>query len=650
MSIRYSHLLSPLRIGNVVLKNRMLYPNASVHFLQGPENFPAEGFMTHVTNLAKNGAAMITIGEWANPNQRKVGAADSIRMQSFDLTDPSVHNYLCHLADDVHFYGSKLCLHAMIMPPAGYCFSADGEPMGPFGGGGGEELTPEKMDEMIDTFIEKLKMYQGFGYNAVNLMPAMYFSPRFNKRKDEYGGSVENRARFPLYLCQRIKEELGQDFLIEALLPGEQRDGYTLDDVVAFAKLAEGKVDILQLREVDMVLSHPTGFTFKEGYHKCIEYTEAVKKSGAKVIAEAIGGFQDLDEIEGYIASGKADVIGMARAFLCDPEYGRKAYEGRGEDVVPCLWCNKCHGTMRPPWLTFCSVNPLLGIEHKVGRLVETPGPSKKVAIIGGGPAGMEAAIVAAQRGHQVTLYEQNDYLGGQLMHGDYSSFKWPIKKFKEYLIHQLDKLGVEVKLGTQATPAMIRSGGFDAVIAATGAEPNIPDIPGISESKVWNFLEVYGREQELGKNVVVIGGSETGTETGMYLAENGHNVTVLTRQDKIAQDASPLHYITMAWVSVENGREVHRAAWEKLDNFHGITQATTTAIAEGRVTYRDADSNEKTIEADSIVVCGGMNPRQAEAVSFADVADRFFIIGDCDSVGNIQRCTRSAYAVATQL
>jgi len=653
MSLRYKHLLSPLQIGNVVLKNRTLYPNASPHFLQGPETFPAEGFMTFYTNLAKNGAAVITLAEWANPNQRKVGAADSLRMQSFDMNDPSVHNYFSQLADDIHFFGSKIIVSAMMSMPAGYRFSAGGPsfPMGPMGGGPAEELPVEKFEETIATFIEKLKMYQSFGYDGVSLGVGMYLSPGFNRRKDQYGGSFENRARFPLLVCQKIKEELGEDFLIEAVMAGEQHNGYTLEDTVAFARMAEGKIDILQLREADVTLSHPTGFTFKPGQHKSILYTETVKKSGVKVIVEAIGGFQDLDEIEGYIAVGKTDMIGMARAFMADPEYIQKAYEGRGEDVVPCLWCNKCHGTMSAPWLSFCSVNPLMGNEHKLHRLVQPTGSPKKVAVIGGGPAGMEAAIIAARRGHKVTLFEKNDYLGGQLLHGDYSSFKWPIKRFKEYLIRQLGKTGVEVKLGVRATPEMIRSGGFDVVIAATGAEQNIPDIEGITSVKTWNCVDVYGREKELGKRVVIIGGSEMGVETAMYLAENGHDVTILTRQETLAHDASPIHYITMAWVTYdENGREIHHPAWERYSNLKGITRATTTAIEEGKVIYMDAEGNKHTIETDSIVLCTGMRPRQKEALSFAGTADRFFLIGDCSSVGNIQRCMRSAYGAATQI
>lgn len=170
----------------------------------------------------------------------------------------------------------------------------------------------------------------------------------------------------------------------------------------------------------------------------------------------------------------------------------------------------------------------------------------------------MKAAIVAAERGHDVTLFEKTDYLGGQLIHSDYSSFKWPLRDFKNYLIHRMGQVGVKVLMNTEATPQKLSAGGFDAVLAATGATPNVPNIEGLRdengsvkpEYKV--CLDVYGHEKELGHHVVCIGGSETAIETAMYLAENGHDVTLLTRQDELAKDASHLHYITMAWIKTE--------------------------------------------------------------------------------------------------
>ncbi|NTV91395.1 MAG: FAD-dependent oxidoreductase, partial [Clostridiales bacterium] len=549
MSKKFRQLLSPIMIGNVIIKNRMMYPNASPHFLQGPETYPAEGFRAFMADLAKNGAAIITLAEWNNPHQRVSPIEDGKRMQSFDLNDPSVHNYFSQMANEIHFFGSKLLVGADVDMPTGYTLNG-GPAFGPPVPGAPKENKPlpkEMMPEVIGKFIEKLKMYRSFGYDGVAMRVdhVMALSPF--SRKDEFGGSVENRTRFIRMVFSRVKAEMGNDFILEACVAGEQphgygghNSGYTLGDGIQFAKLCDGVVDILQVRESDVTRSHPTGYTFKKGEHRNIEYCRAMKAAGVKrTLLEPIGGYQDPDELESYLESGACDMFGMARAFMCDPEYGKKLYEGRGEDIVPCLWCNKCHGTVLEtpdPWLSVCSVNPKLGIGHKLDRLVSAPEKSSKVAVIGGGPAGMKAAIVAAERGHDVTLFEMTDTLGGQLVHGDHFQFKWPVGEYKNYLIRRLGQVGVHVVMNTAPAPGELDAADFDVVFAATGAAPAVPDcIDGLTEPDgklkpaYRTCFETFGKEKELGKRVIIIGGSETGVETAMYLCDNGHEVTVLT-------------------------------------------------------------------------------------------------------------------------
>ncbi|MBR1781052.1 MAG: FAD-dependent oxidoreductase [Oscillospiraceae bacterium] len=668
MSKRYAALLSPLRIGNTVLKNRTVFPNASPHFLQGPEDFPAEGYLGFYSALARNGAAIVTLAEWDHPHPRKGKGADFGHMQYFDTENAAVENYICQLADEIHFFGSKLILSTDLKFPQG--FSQHGGFLHIPGGGEGIKVDPlpaERMGEVIDEFVARVKHYRDLGYDGVTMRVDSILIPHENERTDAYGGSVENRTRLVLDAYREIKRVLGPSFITEVQCHGEQPMGYTgenpigytIEDTIEFARLAEGVVDIIQLREKDMCISHPTGYTFQKGEHPCIGYSVALKEAGCRILTEPIGGFQDPEEINAYIASGKCDLIGMARAFFSNPHYGELLEAGRGEDITPCLWCNKCHGTIlttdQPdPWLSVCSVNPHFGIEHKEHRLLTRPGAPKKVAVIGGGPVGMRAAIMAAERGHQVTLFEKTDYLGGQLRHAESFSFKWPLRDFKNWEVRQLDKLGVEIRMNTAPAPEALRAEGFDTVIAATGSKANLPgSIEGLRDESgtpvARTCHDIFGKEAELGHHVIICGASETGIETAMYLAQNGHEVTLLTRQREIGHDCSKLHYITMAWVKPNNdgsGRGHMAPAWEKYEDvLHGITEVTTKSVCGSTVTYVDREGVEHTITGDDVIICGGTSAQVDEAMRYADAADQFLMVGDCNGTRNLQRGMRDALA-----
>jgi len=378
------------------------------------------------------------------------------------------------------------------------------------------------------------------------------------------------------------------------------------------------------------------GYNSKKGKPLTIRYAEALKKSGTKITVAPIGGYQDLDLNEQFIASGKADMIAMARAFITDPEYGRKAYEGRGEDVVPCILCNKCQGNALTPNLDVCSVNPVIGLENKVSKMISPPASARKVAVIGGGPAGMKAALTAAERGHKVTIFEKSDTLGGLLKHTDFASFQWPLKDYKDYLIRQVKQKGINVQLKITATPEMIKAKKYDAVVVAMGAEPVMPNIPGTNGSNVFKAVDVFGNEKALGKNVVIIGGELIGTETGMYLAETGHNVTVLASGKELIKS---------------EGMHQDIDSYLDMKNFSFVTEATARSISEGKVTYVDGKGTEKSVQADSVVIYAGFKPRQDEALKFSGSAVKFFYIGECFAVGGMVRaCTRTAFAAASQI
>ncbi len=664
MSHSFEHLLSPIVIRGHVLKNRMISSSCLPHFLQGPEIFPSESIISFVENIARAGSALVTIPDRFN-NTRHMPMEDIKRGPCWDPTDPSVDNYLSAMVEAVHFQGSLISAqlskfqsiphdvgvyeHMGVYRPQMMLDLDDpgpGVPVseGPFAPAPIKAMNREQMDAVIDEISSRCAYYKSVGFDAVCLhfaynynVLACFLSSETNRRTDEYGGSVANRARFPLEIVDAIRKTCGEGFIIELQVSG---DCMPEDEFIEFARLCEGRADILQLRLNDMDNSHATSYNYNgSDIPPTLKFAEAAKKAGVKILTAPNGGFHDPEMNERFIAEGKTDLISAARPFICDGDYGRKIIEERTDTILPCLHCNKCHEHVHGSFISSCAVNPEVGLAHRLDRMIEPAHGGRKIAVIGAGPAGMRAALLLAERGNSVTLYEKSAVPGGQLTHADYPEFKWALREYKDrliYLIGMNDR--IKLLLNTEATPEMIAAEGFDAVVTAVGAKAKIPAISGIDSTRVYTPLEVYGREHELGRRVVVIGGSETGTETGMYLAEAGHEVTVLTRNAHLAENAWCVHAYALL-----------RRRWLSENGFTGITGAVTTSVADGVVRYSDA-AGDHEIECDSIVVSGGVEPLTGEALAFSSCARYFFNIGDSNTPGNVRSCNRMALAAAAKL
>jgi len=647
--------LEYLKIGNFILKNRMECTNSLPYYLQGPEKYPSESVLTHYINKAQNGAAIVTvrgINCYGIEQMRgKMMFEERVsHYPAFDIFEPSGQNYLVQLTEAIHYYNAIPAMSLIFLGPAKFPLVETHQGKNTLrwidSHDAVEAFTYEELSEIADSYAQQAKMINGLGFDMLSIhmayrgpLVSKFLSPLTNHRNDEFGGSLENRARFPLMILERVKKAIGNKMLIELVVSGEEPEGgYTLDDLVKFLKMSEPYVDIVQPRAGEIDPAHPIGYTLEPT--PFLRYAEYVKKSGVDMKVSAIGGFQDVEQSEEALSSGKVDIIGMARAWLSNPNYGRLVQSGNSEDVVPCIRCNKCHGRGNTdPHASVCSVNPLIGLEHHAFQLGTPPVKKKSVAIIGGGPGGMKAAMDLFDRGHEVTLFEKSDALGGNIKHSDIVPFKWPLRSLKDYFIRQVAKRDIKVFLNTDATPKMLCEMGFDAVVSALGSVPVIPPIPGAKAKNVMTALEAFDSADSVGKKVVVIGGGEVGIEVGIFLAQKGVDATVLEMRDTLAADSPVQHY-----------RSMMVKAWETQEHFSSVVNACCTGIDSDGVRYADKDGIEHKIECDTVVLSAGMKAMTDEALTFEKCANEFYIIGDCRQPGNIQTTIRSAYATASTI
>lgn len=641
----YPNLLSPIKIGNVVFKNRLFSSPSMPHYHQEAGPFTGENLIAHFAGRAKGGAALVTC------SGTKIYPKSDItdHFIQLDINDPQVHVFLSQMVDAIHLYGAKASIILDSPKREGYDVVA-GIPSHSVAGDDsksslGKEMPAEWIYDIAEEYADQCEIFKHCGFDMVffhgsyqQFLPARFLTPQLNKRTDELGGPIENRAKFALAVLRAIKKRCGRDFLIEMSLTPEEPNGLTMEDAAKFIDMAKDDLDIVQIRYNHIDTSVPMGFHDDPTPWRDMarRFHAMIKKTG--VVLDTVGGYLDPDVCETVIREDEADVVSLARGWMSNPDYGTLLYEERPDDIIPCIRCNKCHvSSHADPYLSVCSVNPFLGYEARLDWMIRPAERKKKVAVVGGGPGGMKTALALEQRGHSVTLYEATDKLGGLLKHADHCKFKWPIRQYKDWLIYQLGKHSVNIRLNTFATPELLRKEGYDEVIVAVGSSPIIPKgIPGSESEIVMTAIDSYYNEDKVGGNVVIIGGGEIGAETGLHFAQKGRNVTVIEMQGKLAADATPIHY-----------RSLFEMEWEKEENFHYVLNATCSGIDPDGVRYVDADGAERKLPADTVILSVGMRPNSDEALALYDPSYVVRMVGDCVKGGNIQKVTRGAVGAA---
>lgn len=633
----YPYSLTPARIGGVLFKNRIVSAPSTMHSLSNGELYPSEDAISFFESRARAGVGMVTVAGLKTGKD----VTDDGQNTAWDVNQPNHRNKLMELVERVHFYGAKISMELIGIFPEGYTVS-DGCSI--MGWAQGHEITREAMENFKEEWAQAAADLVDCGFDAIlihsghSVPLAQFLSPLTNKRTDEYGGSTENRCRYLIEILDAIRARVGKKLLIEVRISGSEFEegGIDLEEGIRIGELIQDHLDILQVsggmhNPKWMTWVHPCGF---RPPMPNIYLAEAFKKSGRiHVPIVTLGAVESLDAAEEILREGKADLVTMARSLIADPELIHKAQAGHGEDVIPCIKCMRCHDSTVYGHHFQCAVNPEAGLEACLSKLVKAPGPSKKVAVIGGGPAGMKAACTASDRGHQVTLFEQSDTLGGALKFADYVSFKYPLAGYKNWLVKQVEKRPIDVKLNTKATPDMVK--GFDAVLVAVGATPLILPVPGVDSAKV--ATSVYGSEDKLGGNVIIIGGGQVGCETALHLVKLGKTVTVLEMQSALAPDASKTH------------RDELMVEIEKEPGFVTLTGARCVSVTATSVTFVK-DGKEQTILADDVILAAGMKAKADEADSFIGAAPEFAEIGDCVRARTVEWATKDAYYAAVNL
>ncbi len=663
MGTKYPHVFSPIRIRGVDYRNRIELAPPSLN-LCSPDHLVTDAFVDLNRSIACGGASIITVGnvmvdisECANEERQLDLSSDDciMNLSQFALM---CEGFGAHASLEIN-HGGKDSQFALTGKPA-YApssYYSSWELMSAKRMGREPVKTIEMGVEHIHQTVEKYAQATLRAKKAgmrmamihcghANLI-SQFSSPLYNHRTDEYGGSLENRARFTIEVLDRVRELCGEDFVIEARVSADEikPGGMGYEETLKYIAMIKDKIDILHVSagvhgEIEYMKYWWQNYMMDREFN--VHYAASIKKEFPDLLINTVGSIMNIERAEEIIASGKADFVSMCRPLLADPEMPRKYAEGREDDHRPCLRCQRC--APQPHRIIFCSVNPFLGREREfpLGRVQKAP-QKRRVAVVGGGPGGITAAQILCDRGHDVTLYEKRERLGGQLNYAALPTFKQDVADYLKYLVCQANKCGAKVLLNTEATPELLEKENYDAVIVAIGAEPIVPRLPGIDLPHVVWAPEADAGEKPCGQKVVIVGAGAVGIEAAIDLKKEGRDVTVIELLDNYASLLKSASGGAAEFFTIMKELELDVRLGHKL-----------LEVTPDEVVCENVKTGEQVrIPADSVLLAMGVKPKWAEAdrLRLAAPGTNAFLIGDCLYVGdNIKGATSGALSAAAYL
>ena len=622
----FQHIFQPIQIGPLTVRNRIEVSPAEP-MLCTRDGLVTDEFVAFTAAMARGGAGIVTVGD--SPINQAYADENHFVV---NLADPFVVHGLFKVAEAIHRYGAvasiELNLRAEYLPA---------------------DLTKEEVRGLIKDFADAAERCKKAGFDMVMLhgghghTVSQFYSTFFNKRTDEYGAdTMENRCRFALELIDAVRERIGPEMAIEWRISGDELlkapEGMGLEEQLAFAKMIQDKIDLIHVSAGNMYDVRTIDYIIQPYYMPRptnIHLAAAFKKE-LRIPVTSVGSFT-IELAEEAIAQGKADMVAMIRPFIADPEIVNKARAGKADEIRPCLRCNQCtgddpHGCPKP---LRCSVNAMAGreLEFEGRGKAEV---SKKVVIVGGGCAGMEAARRLAELGHRPVLFEKEAALGGTLLDAGANPLKSDVARYAAWSVRMTERTpGIDLRLGTEATPELIRAEQPDAVFLCVGSSQIVPPVPGIDGENVCLAVEVDRGEKKPGKRVVLVGAGLTGSETAVTLAREGHEVTVI---DMLSMEAVERKDKAI-------GR-VHRLAQAAGVSFRGGLRLK--AVTTEGVLAEDGEGRELSLPCNTVVLSLGVRPRKEALEALSGLAEKTVLLGDCHSrAGNITSAVREAFYAA---